>query len=133
MLWYRTTQYTMNSFTINSIMRYNKRSVLDLVILNMFWFTNKQTNSTHTYILKHTLNGVGESLFPHTHFTVDYNSNPQWFFSFFFLLTFPFFLFLLFFFKKNSIFFSKITFFFNFPNFSFFSFIFSFFFQNYFC
>ena len=48
--------------------------------------------------LTHTLNGVGESLFPHTHFTVDYNSNPQWFFSiflfyfiFFIFFTFPFF------------------------------------------
>jgi len=78
-------------------------------------------------ILKHNLNGVGESLFPHTHFTVDYNSNPQWFFlTFLFFSNFsPFFFFFFFFF---SIFFSKLLFFFNFPNFFFFCF-----FQNYFC
>jgi hypothetical protein len=66
--------------------------------------------------LTHTQNGVGESLFPHTHFTVDYNSNPQWFFPTFFLLFFYF-----------SFFFST------FLIFLFFIYFFFCFFQNYFC
>jgi hypothetical protein len=67
--------------------------------------------------LTNILNHVGDSLFPHTQNTVDYNSNPQcfsFFFSFF-LLTFPSFF---------SFFFCKIIFF----NFL----IFSYFFINFF-
>ena len=43
--------------------------------------TQRKRKKSHIYIyiltLTHILNRVGESLFPHTHFTVDYNSNPQ--------------------------------------------------------
>jgi len=64
-----------------------------------------------------SVNRVGGSLFPHTHFTVDYNRNPQWFFSLLLLLL------LLFFFFANFCFFFFVfflNFFFNFPIFSFF-------------
>jgi hypothetical protein len=54
----------------------NKTCLIFLIMLKNIFMKVKRT-SNKTCLLKHTLNGVGESLFPHTHFTVDYNSNPQ--------------------------------------------------------
>jgi len=70
--------------------------------------------------LTHTLNGVGESLFPHTHFTSD-SSSFFYFILFYFILFFTFPFFFRFFFQ---------IFFFNFPNFSFFHWFFLLFFPK---
>jgi hypothetical protein len=69
-------------------------------------------NNIYIYILTNILNCVGDSLFPHTQNTVDYNSNSQCFFIY--LSFFRFFF--------QNFFFNFFYFFFH-----------LFFFQNYFC